>query len=306
MGTGFKPLLAPREEPLSYPQFFEELSFPMYWSPKIDGIRGIPKNGVVLSRTAKPLRSFQVQEEFGKFEHFDGELIEGNITDLDVYNRTQSHVMSFDNPGNMSFHVFDYTHPDVLKWGFEERFDKLLYLVDSGQVILPENVKVVPQKLISHLDDLLEFEDKMIKLGYEGLMGKCPVSHYKEGRATWREQIIVKLKRYQDGEGVLVDIEEGEINQNEQTRDEQGYAFRSSSKDGKVPSGMAGKYKVHFEPFGVIDVAPGNFSHDQRRDHLYRKSAFIGRMVKFRWMSHGVKDFPRHPRAVGFRDKMDM
>ena len=63
----FKPMLASKLE--GTPRF------PVYASPKYDGIRALVINGVVVSRNMKPIPSKFVQENFSKFEGFDGELM---------------------------------------------------------------------------------------------------------------------------------------------------------------------------------------------------------------------------------------
>ena len=40
----FKPMLAPGEDPLSYPDYFDKLQYPLLGSPKFDGIRCIIKS----------------------------------------------------------------------------------------------------------------------------------------------------------------------------------------------------------------------------------------------------------------------
>jgi DNA ligase 1 len=129
----FKPLLAPREDPLSYPNYFKELRFPLMGSPKLDGIRNIVKYGRCKSRTFKDIPSRQAQKLFSDYEHFDGELIEGNLSDVDVYNRTQSYIMSELKEGDITFNVFDYTHPDWLHKSFYKRLDEIERLCREAQ-----------------------------------------------------------------------------------------------------------------------------------------------------------------------------
>ena len=58
--TKFKPLLAVACEDL------QAVKYPVYMSVKADGIRIIVKDGVVYSRSMKPIPSQVVQEKFGK------------------------------------------------------------------------------------------------------------------------------------------------------------------------------------------------------------------------------------------------
>lgn len=297
----FKPLLAPGEDPLSYPDYFKNLQYPLLCSPKYDGIRCIIKSGRAMSRTFKMLPSYQVQEEFSKFEHFDGELIEGNPTDFDVYNRTQSHVMSEDKPGDLTFHVFDYTHPNDLNKPFYERLEILeRTLGTTGKV------KLMAHQYIDNYAELIAYEEKCLQEGFEGIMMRNPVGRYKCGRGTFKEGIIYKLKRFKDTEAELVDILPMMENHNTLETDELGYAKRSSSKAGLVEGDIAGKYQVYYHG-EILDIAPGSFNHDERREHLKNKENYIGKkFLKFRFFNHGIKDKPRHPRALGFRGFLDL
>ena len=69
-----KPLLA-CEVPL------DEISFPVYASTKLDGVRALVIDGVVYSRSLKPIRNKHVQKLFGKkeYEGLDGELVVEDI-----------------------------------------------------------------------------------------------------------------------------------------------------------------------------------------------------------------------------------
>ena len=296
----FRPMLAARESPSSYPQFFQKLIYPMVVSPKYDGIRGIPRNGTVLSRTGKPLPSVQVQREFGSLLPFDGEFIEGNPTDEDVYHRTESHVMSANKPGDIHFYVFDFTDESMLLKPFFER-------LECAESLLPKEGKlhIVSHEYVDNEAQLLAYEQKRLQEGFEGIMMRSPFAPYKNNRSTFSQGWLLKLKRFEDAEGVLLDILEGHNNHNELKYDELGFAKRSDSKENKTPSGMAGHYIVDFNGLELI-VAPGHFKHHERIEHLKNKAQYIGRLLKFRYFNRGVKDLPRFPRAVGFRDEMDV
>jgi len=76
---------------------------------KLDGIRAIVINGVVMSRSLKPIPNAFVQEKFGGLEHYDGELIVGEPTGSTCYRDTVSHVMSHDKRGYpVRFFAFDH------------------------------------------------------------------------------------------------------------------------------------------------------------------------------------------------------
>jgi DNA ligase 1 len=301
----FRPLLAPREDPLSYPDYFRKLQYPLLVSPKYDGIRCIIKNGVALSRTGKPLPSFQVQQEFTNIDHFDGELIVGNPRDTDVYNRTQSHVMSQDKPADISYYVFDYTHPEFLYKPFYARTETLSYLFETLGNKLVADIRLVKQMYIESEKELLEAEQKYLEEGYEGIMLRDPVAPYKNGRGTFREGIIYKLKRFTDDEAVVIGFKEKLTNTNELEVDELGYAKRSHKQAGKVGSEMVGAFYVEFQGT-ILEIAPGSFKHEELIDIWEHQEIYLGRILKFRFFSYGLKDKPRFPRAVGWRTRLDL
>jgi DNA ligase-1 len=54
--------------------------------------------------------------------------------------------------------------------------------------------------------------------------------------------------------------------------------------------------------FGV-----GSGLNDQQRQEIWdNKDQYLGKLVKYKYFSHGVKDLPRHPVFQGFRDPDDM
>jgi len=293
-------MLAPNESPLKVPNFFGKLQYPLMVSPKYDGIRGLTKGGRMLSRKLIEIPSLQVQEEFTMVDHLDGELIAGVATDFGVYNRSQSHIMSGDKPGDISYYVFDYTHDDWLIKPFYQRLEKLFEVIKDFDVYT-----LVPQRSVENEDELLEAEAEFLEAGYEGVIAKSPIGHYKCGRGTFLQGLVYKIKREQDDEGILEDLVEKQTNNNEQTRDALGNAKRSSSKEGKVGADSTGKFKVSFKG-DLISVAPGCFTADQLQDIWHHWPRDKGKYLKFRHFPHGAKDKPRQARALGFRDKMDM
>jgi len=301
----FKVLLAPSNSPMDTPSYFEDLPYPLLVSPKIDGIRAVPMSNRLLSRTLKPFRSIQAQTMFGQLDHLDGELAVGNPYDYDVYRRTNSHVMSFDKPSDdLRYYVFDTTVPDLLGASFEER---LCIAEELVKYYANPAVHFIRHRLVNNYDELIAFENEALATGYEGIMMRTPSGVYKHNaRCTWKDQIIFKLKRFADDEALILEVIEGEDNNNEQERDERGYAKRSDKKDGKTPSGMMGKWRVSYKGDDNTEVAPGCLSHKERVYILQHPEEFVGKYVKLRHFPKGVKDKPRFPRTIGFRDPIDM
>jgi DNA ligase-1 len=72
-----------------------------------------------------------------------------------------------------------------------------------------------------------------------------------------------------------------------------------------IPAGMLGKFICEYQG-QIIEVAPGCLNHEALINIWKERESMIGWIVKFRSFAHGVKDKPRFPRFVGFRDRMDM
>lgn len=253
-----------------------------------------------MSRMFIELPSLQVQDEFNLIEHFDGELIAGDWCAPDVYNTTQSHVMSVDKPGDLHYHVFDYCHPDWLNRPFYER-------LEMAHKMLPATPTYhhVEHCHIDNEEQLLDFEVRCLQMGFEGIMMRDPVGRYKCGRGTFKEGLIYKLKRFEDAEAIVVDIYERMTNNNAAGTDSFGNTKRSHHQDNKSGAGMAGGFVVHYNGM-ELDVATGNFKHYQLEEIWGDKQRYLGKMLKFRFMQYGMKDKPRFIRAVGWRDKIDM
>jgi hypothetical protein len=83
----FQPMLADKAPAV--------LRFPLLVSSKLDGIRCTVINGVAMSRSFKPLPNKHLQKVLAEgFDGLDGEIIVGPVGAKDVYNKTNSAVMS--------------------------------------------------------------------------------------------------------------------------------------------------------------------------------------------------------------------
>jgi DNA ligase-1 len=302
----FKPLLAPNDDPLRNPKFFEMLKYPLLASPKLDGIRCNVTEEGCMSRTMKKLPNRHIQEMFKDFMYLDGELVAGDPTDPLCYNKTQSIVMSLDkDASDVKFHVFDINHMLYAKRAFEER----LYMVE--QLLCDyssENLIAVRHEAITSEAELTEYENVVLSRGYEGVMLRDMYGEYKHGRSTMRQGHLIKLKRFLDSEAILLDILEEQTNNNPSFINEVGQTSRSTAKGGMTGSGKAGKIigSVLTGDFvGLeIEVSLGVMKHEERQLIWENRKEVIEstKAFTFRHFMHGVKDKPRFPRFVGWRD----
>ena len=288
MPSKFRPMLAsPFDEAL--------LKFPVLASPKLDGVRAIVRDGVVLSRALKPIPNKWVQQRFSHLEHFDGELIVGASNDPDVLRATTSGVMRVEGEPDVSFHVFDHVENHARL--YTVRYD----LLEEDTEI---NVFVVPQHELMNTFELNAFEHEVLAEGYEGVMLRHPDAPYKFGRSTAREGYLLKVKRFHDAEFEIVGFEEEMFNANEATTSELGRTKRSSHKANKIPKGRLGALVLKY---GDTTFNCGTGFNDAERERIWaERDSYLGKLAKIKYFAHGIKDVPKLSSFLGIRDERDM
>jgi DNA ligase-1 len=301
-----EPMLAPSQIP-----DLSKIAYPMYMSPKLDGVRCVTFGNTGYSRKMKPFRSYQVQDLIaGLPDGLDGELIVGPDNASDVCRLTTSHVMAFDKPAKtLTYHLFNYCHPEAHEWLFEARIAKL-YKELGHAVRFGGFLKIVPQKLVNNAEEALQAEYDYLQLGYEGAMLMRPDAPYLTKRATFNSGLFYKLKRFEEVELQIVGFEEALHNTNQAETDERGFTKRSKANLQDAPGlGRVGVFlcagKGNFEG-QVLRVAAGQFTHEELGYIWLNKTRFMGAWLRVRYFGHGIKDTIRHGRAICFRDKMDM
>lgn len=290
----FKTMLAGKADPT-------KLKFPMLVSPKLDGVRVHVIDGVAVSRNLLPFKNPGIQKIFGhpRFNGLDGEFMVGDPTDPAAFRMTGVLNALNADVSNVMFHVFDdFTHP---KLGFYSRLDLAHGRVKGVAGFAP----VDHYEAHSH-DGVDTLEATFLELGYEGAMLRDPDGPYKFGRSTTNEGYLLKLKRFEDGEARILDVEERMHNANEKTLMKGGKPSRSSHKAGKVRTGMLGAYLVEDVKTGVQFSVGSGFTDAERIDLWDGANLMIGKIIKYQYFPTGSKDKPRFPTFKGFRDPGDL
>lgn len=298
MTKPFRPMLAGVAD-------LAKLRFPLLASHKLDGVRCIVIDGVVMSRTLKPIPNPAVQAAFGHtlLNGLDGELIVGDPTAPDCYRITVGGVMRREGDPQAQFYVFDTARYPDATFLARASFIRERLLNGPGRI---EGIVVVPQFHVTDLTALLELEAEALEQGHEGLMLRDPQGLYKQGRSTVKEGGLLKLKRFEDSEAEILEVVQGMKNGNEATKNALGRTERSSHQAGMIPLDTAGALRVRDIATGCEFNIGTGFNAAEALDFWQNRERYVGDIVKYQHFAVGAKDKPRFPSFKGMRNPIDI
>jgi DNA ligase-1 len=300
----------------------EQVRFPCIVQPKIDGVRAMNLNGTLTGRSLDPFEGYRITEFFSerRFMGLDGEMTLGskpNCTErlCSLTTGAMGRFKGVTEMADVHWWVFDYL-PDprmrylsrytLLRTKVEELDHPRIHLVPLYEVLGPNEL----QRFIA------EFAEK----GYEGTIIRNPEAPYKQGRATKKGQELWRVKPWADAEILVTGITEGEMNGNEAKKNTLGRTERSSAKAGMIPNGQVGSIqgmmladftdpltgKLLFAKGLPVTVGSGEMSVEEATYYFQNPSKIVSHIVKFKHMTHGVKDKPRFPIYLSHRLRQDM
>ena len=300
------------------PADLSSLRYPLLASEKIDGWRCLvadiewaranipcePKHReyfdaaqhcIALSASLKPISNLYVQRMLDNPElhGLDGELIAS-----DKFNETSSAFASYAGEPSFAFQIFDlFDRPSD---PFEARVSSLYarQLPSLGNNVELFRLSQIPTTSSEELSHILE---DVLESGGEGVVTRDPRGAYKYGRATEKQQTMLKIKPFVDAEAVVIGVEELMHNMNDPEVSQLGLQKRSHHQAGKIPSGKLGA--LICDPFGKGPHFRIGTGFDDATRHLLwaQRDELFGRIVKFKSMQHGWLEAPRHPVFLGFR-----
>jgi len=288
------------------PADLTKIRMPKMASTKINGVRGLIVDGVVMSYNMKPIPNDFVQEQLGHnlLNGLDGELIVGLPNDHNSLRNTISGVMRHNGPCDVHFHVFDIflerDKPYTERYRYIQKAlsNKLIQCAGHNRLV------VVEHRLLNTHEEVLQFEQDTLNMGYEGIMLRAPFGPYKLGRSTPREDWLWKVKRFEDAEAVIVGFEEEMENRNVLQTNELGKAKRTSHKENKFAKGTLGGLLVVGSTGRYKDVPyrVGIGFTDQEAQEIWDNGeAWMGRTIKVKYFPVGNKDKPAHTVYLGER-----
>lgn len=290
-----KPMLAAVWDPA-------KATYPYLATPKVDGIRFLMVDGVALSRTFKPIRNAHVQALLAA--HLpDG--VDGELTAGDTFQSSTSAIMAA--KGQPDFHawLFDYVPAGAETIpAYADRVAALAEVV-AGVDLPFRCTALTDTRRVECEADVRAAAADYVAHGFEGAMLRSPGGTYKFGRATVKENILLKVKAFRDAEATVIGFVEKLHNTNAAERDAFNRAKRSHRKEGMAGADTAGALLVKRADGVTFKIGSG--LNDELRAAIWAdQPAYMGRVVKYKFFDVGVKDKPRHPVFLGFRDADDM
>ena len=291
----FEPMLA-RSATLSQ-QEIESLPFPIVASPKLDGMRVVRIGGCAYTRNMNPVANdaTRLWLEQNVPNHVDGELCLPKMTEK--LEDVMSAFRSKKGTPEFKFAAFDYFENEGSP--FVDRLKKL------GEVCRENYMEggpfvILRQSMVRDVDALRLVIEQHLGAGFEGTMVRRPVGIYKQGRSTYKEGYLLKIKPFDDEEAKII----GFVEEMENTNDAKtSIGRRSTSAAGMVAKGQLGAFKCVFADGVEFTVA--GFTAEQKTGYWTQQEQLLGQTITVKHqVVHGGRkpgQAPRHPQFKGFR-----
>ena len=280
----FEPMLAKKWE-----DYADEIEWPVYSQPKLDGQRCISRKTGLFSRNGKPILSApHVTEDLSAHHsiHPDG------VWDGELYTHKFKHdfnaIISLtkktkptaddlaESAKHIEYWVYDLWSPEAARLGFEERTKLLKGAVELQRNLNPDiRIHYVETTLCHNIEELDALYLRYLDEGFEGQIVRTKDGIYENKRS----KNLLKRKTFQDKEFELVDLEEGRGNR-------AGMATRAILKT---------KEGIQFEA-GMIG------SHEYCIDLLVKKDTIVGKMVTVVYQNLTPDGKPRFAKVKVIRD----
>ena len=293
------------------PRTYKTLKFPMYASPKLDGVRMVINHTGPLSRSFKVLPNRNLRLRFmevmtyclHKQVVFDGEIWAPGHEFAEISGSVRR--IHDPLPDWIEYHVFDYMTRDHWEKGTGPGFAERVSAARERIRRFP-GVRLIPQKLVRSLSEARDQYELFLSQGHEGMMLKSPFCRYKHGRATVKEATFFKVKAWEEAIGRVIgfkrrrEMNEGFLAQ-ERSIDEMGRTKRTHKQEHYQYTDEFGSVEIRVltGPYRGRDVFvtfaancwPQDCSWDQRHQ-------FLQQVVTFEYLPVGSKNLPRHGRIT--------
>ena len=305
-----KPMLFPNEVVDT-----KDMRFPLIASHKMDGCRMLFHKGKLQTRSGKPVVNTRIHDKYAWLKTLTKTL--GITLDGEFYshelprNEINSYFMSQDKEleDHLEFWCFDYL--DDGEDTFETRHIKMIKFCSRNNIKYPESF---------YLRDSNQADLCMVKAlenGYEGLILLSPTSLYKHGRITVKSGDGFKVKPYQTFDSKIVGVVQAtEVDPDAPKKvNELGYSETSKKKGDRIPVEKAAAFIVDWvfneQQTAVKEAWKKQVKvtlamTDEEKEEVWKnRDSYLGKMIEWKGMAHGMKDVPSHPVMLRFREDLD-
>lgn len=292
---------------------------PLLVQPKYDGIRCQVENGQIYSgRNGKLLPNEHVQSFarhlLGRM-HLDGEMMVKRAYGSSYFcefadsvlpngaklRGVESQLMSREGHPEFCYVVFDdLSYPTA---SYTARFAKAKQQVDSILRDASGHIQLIASRAVYNVSEYTKWEEHYCLLGHEGACARLATGHYKEGRSTLNERLLLKHKRFEDDEAYVVMVEPLYTNTNEAiTNETTGLLERSSHQAGLEQQETMGALVCHSAKFTESFKVGTGFDKVLREYIWQNRHSIVGQKITYKYQPHGTKDRPRSPVFRRFRN----
>lgn len=246
------------EEPMlaqKYEDRQDEIVFPVYSQPKLDGIRCICTKDGMFSRQGKkfvsaPHISAALEPFFKKHPDavLDGELYCDKLANdfnkiCSLAKKSKPTVEDLkESAEKLEYHIYDLI--DTIEV-FSDRYSWLITNVPANRY---NQIRLVSTSVIRSQNDLDEHYAAYVSAGYEGQMVRIDAQYERK-----RSKNLLKRKEFQDAEYVIESIHEGEGNRTGTA----GYAILKNTNGETFKSNIKGSHEFLTELLKESDTLVG-------------------------------------------------
>jgi DNA ligase-1 len=207
-----EPMLAKK-----YEDYIDDIVFPVYSQPKLDGIRCIARKDGLWSRNGKKFVSVPHIEKAleGVFKLHPNLVLDGELY-CDKFSNDFNAICSLvkktkpttqdleDSAASIQYHIYD---ADIKERMFSERYMDITIILGVENILESNVIKFVDTVCCLDCEHINEMYEKYVNEGYEGQMVRLDKPYENK-----RSKSLLKRKEFQDKEYVIIDIIEGEGN----------------------------------------------------------------------------------------------
>lgn len=313
----FSPMLAVNIKP-------EQVTHDMMESPKLEGVRGVFRQGPLLTRSLKNFNNPRLQEKFQMISNLCSQhniVLEGEFY---LHGKPFKWIDSACRNANkeeawqLQFHIFDIFIPTLAEVGFEQRYSYMKWVYGELLKLNVPDVYLIPQsKIVANGTQAEVIRSKYcdyIDQELEGIVLKRADAPYKHGRSTIKQEIFTRLKPEDPFDGVILAIIERQHNLCESEVNELGQLYKKQDKDQKAGAGIAQTAIVVSSSHSKlvrVSLTRGLKDYEETekgpsRETLWKDRAkYIGHPIKFVGTDIKGMDAPRSPRYDVLRSDVD-